>query len=127
MHRGITRFMLVFRRIRAQSFPPPSPINPYKIGCAATIMRHGLELRTMEIMILTEWIFGVVNASSDVANVVFWNPETAVQQVNFEVSRDWYESNPTGYYAGIALMAAGVLVFLPLPLYGPLKIGLKKP
>ena len=57
----------------------------------------------------------VANDSSDVANVVFWNPETVTQQVNFEVSRDWYESNPVGYYAGIALMAAGVLGFLTVP------------
>ncbi len=35
--------------------------------------------------------------------------------MNFEVSRDWYESNPAGYYAGIALMAAGVLGFLAVP------------
>jgi hypothetical protein len=63
----------------------------------------------------------VVNDSSDVANVVFWNPETATQQVNFKVSRDWYESNPAGYYAGIALMAAGILGFLAAPVAWTLK------
>jgi hypothetical protein len=65
--------------------------------------------------------YRVVNGSSDVANVVFWNPETSAQQVNFEVSRDWYESNPAGYYTGIALMAAGILLFLAAPVAWTIK------
>jgi hypothetical protein len=57
----------------------------------------------------------VINSTSDVANVVFWNPEEFTQQVTFSVSQDWFEMDYVNYYSGIALLAAGALILLAVP------------
>jgi hypothetical protein len=54
----------------------------------------------------------VVNCTSDVANLAFWNPENFIQQVTFSVSRDWFETDHVSYYSGIALLAGGALIIL---------------
>jgi hypothetical protein len=54
----------------------------------------------------------VVNCTSDVANVVFWNPEKITLQVTFSASLDWFEIDHVKYYSGIALLAAGSLILL---------------
>ena len=57
----------------------------------------------------------VANYTSDVANVVFWNPEAFTQQVTFSVSREWFEMDYVSYYSGIALLSAGALILLGVP------------
>jgi len=57
----------------------------------------------------------VVNCDSDVANIVFWNPEIFSQQVTFSVSREWFEMDYVNYYVGLALFAAGTLILIAIP------------
>lgn len=63
----------------------------------------------------SNYYWRVANHTSDVANVIFWNPEKTMQQVTFSISRDWYETDQLSYYSGVALLAAGALIILSVP------------
>jgi hypothetical protein len=82
-------------------------INDYNVSWAGT--QEGSDGSS------STYYWKVANYTSDVANVVFWNPEKTAQQVTFTVSRDWYEMDQVSYYSGITLLAAGALLLIGVP------------
>lgn len=65
--------------------------------------------------------FSVPDNTTEIANIVLWNPETFTQQVDISVSRQWHEMDYANYTLSLALLASGVVIFLSLPIVWALK------
>jgi hypothetical protein len=67
------------------------------------------------------YYFEVQDISSEVAHIVFWNPEVFTQQVDLSVSHQWYETDYANYNLGIGLLAVGVILLLSVPVVWAVK------
>lgn len=61
------------------------------------------------------YYFEVEDNSSEVANVVLWNPEAFTQQVDLSVSHQWREIDYANYNLGLSLLTVGVVLLLSVP------------